>query len=312
MSGKHGPIRSRELVQPYFSLTGRGRKEKIPNMPGIFRLSADLIEEDAEELLRLGINRILLFGIARSKDPLGSEAVDACGAIQHTTSRLRDRFGKKITIITDVCLCGFTDHGHCGILKGKKIDPERTLEALGRIAVSHALAGADFVAPSAMTAGQVKAVRAALDRAGSPKTKVWAYAMKYASAFYGPFREALDSAPKFGDRRAYQMDPSNDERALSSALQDQKHGADVLMVKPALPYLDMVRRLKERARVPVAAYHVSGEYAMLKAAARAGALDEKKAVLEALTGIKRAGADHLVTYYAKQAALWLKEDDASR
>lgn len=306
MKSERVSVRPRDLVQPYFALCGRDRKEKVPNMPGIYRLSADLIIKDVSALADLGVNKVLLFGIARIKDPLGFEAVDARGAVQHAVSCLRDRFGKKITIITDVCLCGFTDHGHCGILDGRQIDRKKTLKALGGIAVTHARAGADFVAPSAMTRGQVGAVRAALDRVGCKKTKIWAYAIKHASAFYGPFRGALDSAPKFGDRRAYQMDPEEADGALRLALRDEKDGADVLMVKPALPCLDLVRRLKQEAGVPVAAYQVSGEYAMLKTAAAAGALDEKKAVLETLAGIKRAGAGLIVTYYAKQAAEWLR------
>lgn len=306
MSIKRIVVSPRDLVQPYFALAGRSRKEKIPNMPGIYRMSSDLIERDVKTLLGVGINKILLFGIARFKDPFGFEAIDVRGAIQHTTSQLRNRFGKRIKIITDVCLCGFTDHGHCGILKGKKIDRKKTRDRLGAIAVSHARAGADFVAPSAMTVGQVKAVRRALNRAGFHGVKIWAYAIKYASVFYGPFRDALDSAPRFGDRRAYQMDPSDIKGVLSAALEDQKSGADVLMVKPALPYLDILFKLKQRAKVPVAAYHVSGEYSMIKSAAGSGVVNERKAVLECLTGIKRAGADLIVTYYAREAAKWLE------
>lgn len=298
-------VRPSDLVQPYFALAGRKRKEKIPNMPGIYRMSADLIAHDIKTLFASGVDKILLFGIARFKDPSGFEAIDAQGAIQHTILQLRSLFGKKITIITDVCLCGFTDHGHCGILKGEKIDTEKTLAVLGAIAISHARAGADFVAPSAMTRGQVKAVRAALDRAGFHETGIWAYAVKYASSFYGPFREALGSAPKFGDRRAYQMNPADTVWAVRSALQDQKDGANVLMVKPAIPYLDVLYQLKQRTKLPVAAYQVSGEYAMLKTAAAVGAFNEKKAVLETLGAVKRAGAGLIVTYYAGQAAEWL-------
>jgi porphobilinogen synthase len=299
-------VRPKDLIQPYFALTGKNRKEPIPNMPGIFRMSADLIVRDVAALLRAGVRGVLLFGIARKKDALGSDACSETAAIQSATRVLRERFGRKITIITDVCLCGFTDHGHCGILRGRKIDRKRTLQALGRIAVSQAEAGADFVGPSAMTVGQVKAVRAALDRAGFTKTGVWAYAVKYASAYYGPFRGALGSVPKFGDRRGYQMDPADAAYAMRSALKDQKEGADILMVKPAMPYLDMVYRLKQQARVPVAAYHVSGEYGMLKRASRAGVLDEKASVLEALLALRRAGAEKIITYYAGEAAKWLR------
>lgn len=299
-------IRPQDLIQPYFVLAGRNRKETIPNMPGIFRLSADRIAQDLTGLVRNGIRGVLLFGIARRKDALGSDACDSEAAIQHATRVLRERFGKKISIITDVCLCGFTDHGHCGILRGRRIDRERTLRILGEIAVSHAEAGADFVGPSAMTVGQVKAVRNALDHAGFSRTGVWAYAIKYASSFYGPFRDALGSAPKFGDRKAYQRDPAETSQAIQAALQDQKDGAKFLMVKPALLYLDMIFRLKQKARVPVAAFHVSGEYGMLKQASGAGTFDEKAAVLETLLAIQRAGADKIITYYAGEVAKWLK------
>ena len=302
---KRPSVRPQDLIQPYFALAGRNRKEKIPNMSGIFRMSSDLIVRNIAALLRTGVRGVLLFGIARHKDALGSDAYDGEAAIQSTVRAIRNRFGEKIVIITDVCLCGFTGHGHCGILRGKKIDPEKTLRVLGRIAVSHAAAGADFLAPSAMTAGQVKTVRAALDREGFKKIGIWAYAIKYASSFYGPFRGALDSAPKFGDRKAYQMDPANAFGALDSALGDQKDGADILMVKPALPYLDIIYRLKQKTKIPLAAFHVSGEYGMLKQAARAGVLNEKAALLETLLAIRRAGADKIITYYAKEAARWL-------
>jgi porphobilinogen synthase len=306
MLTKRATLKPRDLVQPYFALAGRNRKEKIPNMPGIFRMSGNLIVKNVTKLLRLGVRRVLIFGIARYKDSIGSDSYETQGAIQQTVRDLRKKFGKRITIITDVCLCGFTDHGHCGILKGKRIDQAKTLKTLNQIAISHARAGADFVAPSAMTKGQVKAVRNALDLEGFKETGVWAYAIKYASSFYGPFRDALGSAPKFGDRRAYQMDPADGPGALKSALSDQKYGANILMVKPAMPYLDMIYRLKRKAAVPVAAFHVSGEYGMLKHASKAGAIDEKKAVLESLSAIRRAGADFIVTYYAKQAAEWLR------
>ncbi len=308
MSANPVVLKSDDLVQPYFALSGRHRKEKIPNMSGIFRMSNDLIVKDVTELLRLGVRRVLLFGVARCKNPIGSDSCDPQGAIQQAVLAIREKFGNKIIVITDACLCGFTDHGHCGVLKGKKIDQKKTLEALGKIAVSHAEAGVDFVAPSAMTQGQVQVVRTALDRANFRRTGVWAYAIKYASSFYRPFRGALGSAPKFGDRKAYQMNPADPVVAIRSALRDQKSGADILMVKPALPYLDIIFQLKQKVRVPVAAFHVSGEYGMLKAGAQGGVLGEKAAVLESLLAIRRAGADKIVTYYAKQAAKWLKED----
>jgi porphobilinogen synthase len=307
MSVKQIVVQPQDLIQPYFALAGRSRKEPIPHMPGIFRLSADLIVRDVATLIRNGVRGVLLFGIARKKDSMGSDAYDETAAIQSATRALRKRFGKKILIVTDVCLCGFTDHGHCGILRGRKIDRERTLCALGRIAVSQAEAGADLVGPSAMTVGQVKAVRGALDHAGFSKVGVWAYAIKYASSFYGPFRDALGSAPKFGDRKAYQRDPSDTSRGIRVALQDQKDGADVLMVKPAMPYLDIIHRLKQRTKAPVAAFHVSGEYGMLKQASRAGIFDEKAAVLETLLAVRRAGAEKIITYYAGEVAKWLKQ-----
>jgi len=307
MSVKRLVIQPQDLIQPYFATAGRNRKEPIPHMPGIFRLSTDLIVRDVAALYRTGIRGVLLFGIARKKDGLGSEAYEKEAAIQNTVRALRKQFGKKIMIMTDVCLCGFTDHGHCGILHGRKIDRARTLRTLGRIAVSHAEAGADFVGPSAMAVGQVKAVRGALDRAGYSRTGVWAYAVKYASSYYGPFRGALGSTPKFGDRRAYQMDPADTSRAIRSALQDQKDGASILMVKPALPYLDIIFQLKQRARVPVAAYHVSGEYGMLKCAVRAGVFDEKTTVFETLLAMRRAGASKIITYYAGEVAKWLRQ-----
>ena len=307
MSHKQTVIRAQELIQPYFVIAGRNKKEPIPHMPGIFRLSVDLFMRDVSALYRKGIRGVLLFGIARKKDPLGSDACDGEAAIQSAVGALRERFGKKILIITDVCLCGFTDHGHCGILRGRKIDRKRTLDALGRIAVSHAEAGADLVAPSAMTVGQVKAVRTALDRAGFCRTGVWAYAIKYASSFYGPFRGALGSAPKFGDRKAYQRNPADTSRAIRAALQDQKDGADILMVKPAMPYLDIIFRLRQKTHVPVAAFHVSGEYGMLKRAARTGVFDEKATVLETLLAIRRSGAGQIITYYAGEVAKWLSQ-----
>lgn len=307
MSANKLVIRPQDLIQPYFAIAGRNKKERIPNMPGIFRMTSDLIVRDVSNLYKMGIRGVLLFGIARKKDALGSDAFESGAAIQSTVRALRKRFGKKILIITDVCLCGFTDHGHCGILSGKQIDRKRTLEALGRIAVTHAQAGTDLVGPSAMTVGQVKAVRAALDRAGFSKKGVWAYAVKYASSYYGPFRGALGSTPKFGDRRGYQRDPSESSSAVQAALQDQKDGAAILMVKPAMPYLDIIYRLKEKARVPVAAYHVSGEYGMLKLSSRAGVFNEKATVLETLLAIRRAGAEKIITYYAGEAAKWLRQ-----
>lgn len=307
MSINRAVMQPQDLIQPYFAISGSNRKEPVPHMPGIFRMTTDLIVKDMKALYKNGIRGVLLFGIARKKDALGSDAYEADAALQSAARALRERFGKKIVIISDVCLCGFTDHGHCGIVRGRKIDRKRTLNALGRIAVSHAASGADFVGPSAMTVGQVRAVRGALDRAGFHRTGVWAYAVKYASSFYGPFRDALGSTPKFGDRKAYQRDPEDTDRGIRAALQDQKNGAAILMVKPAMPYLDIIFRLKQKTRLPLAAYHVSGEYGMLKRAAQSGVLDEKRAVLETLLAIRRAGASKIITYYAGEAAKWLKQ-----
>jgi porphobilinogen synthase len=274
-------------------------------MPGVERLSIDALIEEAGAATQLGVPAVLLFGIPDAKDEAGTGAYDDEGIVQLAVRALKAAH-PELLVITDVCLCEYTSHGHCGLLREDgSVENDSSVELLSRTALSHARAGADIVAPSDMMDGRVGAIRAELDSEGFVDTALLAYSAKFASAFYGPFREAADSTPAFGDRRAYQMDPANGDEAIREALLDVEEGADALMVKPALPYLDVLARIKERTLLPLAAYHVSGEYAMLKAAAQAGMLDERAAVLEALTGIRRAGADIVITYYAKDVARWL-------
>jgi porphobilinogen synthase len=274
-------------------------------MPGVERLSISEAVAEAGEAAALGLPAVLLFGIPADKDAEGSGAWDDEGVVQLATRAIKDAH-PDLLVITDVCLCEYTDHGHCGLLRPDgSVDNDSSVELLSRTAVSQARAGADLVAPSDMMDGRVGAIRAALDDEGLGEVPIMAYSAKFASAFYGPFREAADSTPAFGDRRAYQMDPGNGDEAVREALLDVQEGADLVMVKPALPYLDIVRRVREATNLPVAAYNVSGEYAMLKSAAEAGRIDERAAVLEALTSIRRAGADIVITYHAKDAARWL-------
>ena len=307
-----------DLVYPLFAVHGRGVRTPVQSMPGVFQLSVDLLAEEAREAADLGIPAILLFGIPAAKDARGSESHADDGIIPRAIKAVKDRF-PDLVIVTDVCMCEYTDHGHCGILntgsprpvptlpEGYLLNTE-TLELLQKIALSHAEAGADIVAPSGMIDGMVGAIRRALDTGGFDHLPIMSYAVKYASSFYGPFREAAQGAPKFGDRRSHQMDPANAREALREASLDIQEGADFLMVKPALPYLDIVRLLRDSFPAhPLAAYNVSGEYAMIKAAAAQGWLDEKAAVREVLTGIRRAGADFVITYHAKEAARWLTE-----
>ena len=292
-----------DLVYPMFVQLGEGRTP-VEAMPGIERMSISHAVEEAGEAHALGIPAVLLFGVPADKDEQGSGAYDDEGVVQLAVRALKEAH-PDLTVITDVCLCEYTSHGHCGFVRDGAVDNDITLELLARTAVSQAAAGADAVAPSDMMDGRVGALRAQLDAEGHADTPIIAYSAKFASAFYGPFREAADSAPAFGDRRGYQMDPGNAEEAVREALLDVEEGADMVMVKPALPYLDVIRRVKEATRLPVAAYNVSGEYSMIKAAAAAGYLDERAAVLEALTGIRRAGADIVITYHAKDVARWL-------
>ncbi len=296
-----------DFVYPMFVAHGLDRREPIAAMPGLDRLSIANAVTEAEHAAALGIPAVLLFGIPATKDEEGSGAWDDEGVVQLATRAIKDA-APELLVITDVCLCEYTSHGHCGVVRPEGVvDNDATLELLARTAVSQARAGADVVAPSDMMDGRVGTIRAALDDEGHSATPILAYSAKFASAFYGPFREAAGSTPAFGDRRSYQMDPANAEEALRETALDVDEGADIVMVKPALPYLDVIRRVKDETHMPVAAYNVSGEYAMIKAAAAAGYLDERAAVLETLTSIRRAGADFVITYHAKDAARWLQE-----
>jgi len=293
------------LVQPLFVVAGEGVREPIPSMPGVERFSISELVGEAGEIAAAGIRAVLLFGIPADKDEQGSGAYDAEGVVQMATRALKEAH-PDLTVITDVCLCEYTSHGHCGFIRDGEVDNDITVELLAKTAISQADAGADVVAPSDMMDGRVGAIRHQLDEEGHSGVPIIAYSAKYASAFYGPFRDAAESTPAFGDRRGYQMNPANAEEAVREAKLDLEEGADMLMVKPATPYLDVVRRVKEATEAPLAAFHVSGEYSMLKAAAANGWIDERAAVVETLTGIRRAGADVVITYYAKEAAEWLR------
>jgi porphobilinogen synthase len=297
-----------QLIQPIFVVHGAGVAQEIPSLPGVCHFSVDdALDRESDRLLSAGIRAVILFGLPAAKDEIGLENFADDGIVQRALRRLRERH-PDLVLLTDVCCCEYTSHGHCGVLRNGQVDNDATLDILARVAVSHARAGADVVAPSAMMDGQVAAIRAGLDAADGQETAILSYAVKYASAFYGPFRDAAGSAPAFGDRRGYQMDPANGREALREAALDEAEGADLLMVKPALAYLDVVQAVRARTTKPLVAYNVSGEYAMLKAAADKGWLDERRAVLEALTGIRRAGADAIITYHAADAARWLAED----
>jgi porphobilinogen synthase len=301
-------LRPGDLIQPLFVVHGTRVEREIGSMPGVCHLSVDeSLDREADRVEALGIPAVILFGLPAEKDEVGTENFAEDGIVQRALRRLRDRHA-DLLLITDVCCCEYTSHGHCGVLRGDTVDNDATLEVLGRVAVSHASAGADIVAPSGMMDGMVAAIRTALDADGHGDRAILSYAVKYASGFYGPFREAADSTPAFGDRRQYQMDPANLREGLLEAALDEAEGADMLMVKPALAYLDVVRAVRERTHLPLLAYNVSGEYAMVKAAARLGWVDERRLVLEALTGMRRAGADAIITYHAKEAAAWLGEE----
>jgi porphobilinogen synthase len=302
-------LRVDDFVYPLFAVHGRGVREPISSMPGQHRLSIDELLKECKDAASMGIPAVLLFGLPRDKDPRGTEAYAEDGIIQQAVRAVKDTI-PDLLVITDVCLCEYTSHGHCGVVEDGRVKNDPTLELIARTAVSHAEAGADMVAPSDMMDGRVAAIREGLDEAGFPETPIMAYSAKYASAFYGPFREAADSAPQFGDRRSYQMDPANAVEAMREVALDVDEGADIVMVKPALPYLDVIARVKGEFGLPVAAYSVSGEYAMLKAAGQLGWLDEDRAVLEALTGIRRAGADIVITYFAKDAARLIEQGRA--
>ena len=294
------------LIQPAFVIAGEGIREEVESMPGIERFSISGLVEEAGEIAAAGIGALLLFGVPAAKDEVGSGAYDDEGIVQMAVRALKDAH-PDLTVITDVCLCEYTSHGHCGVFRdgSSEVDNDLSVELLAKIAISHADAGADAVAPSDMMDGRVGSIRYQMDEEGHPGVPIIAYSAKYASAFYGPFRDAADSTPSHGDRRGYQMDPANAAEAVREAELDLEEGADMLMVKPATAYLDVVRQVKDATGAPVAAYHVSGEYSMLKAAAQNGWIDERQAVVETLTSIRRAGADAIVTYYAKEAAPWL-------
>ncbi len=293
-----------DFVMPLFACPGEGIVRPLAGLPGLAQRSVDELAREAETLASLGVSAVLLFGIPEAKDEEASGAYDDDGIVQRSLRELRAAC-PELVLATDVCLCGYTSHGHCGVVSGDEIDNDLSLELLVRTAVSHAAAGADTVCPSDMMDGRVGAIRAALDDAGFEQIPIVSYAAKYASAFYGPFREAAESRPSFGDRRAYQLDPGNVREALRECELDVQEGADALLVKPALPYLDVVRAARERFELPVGAYNVSGEYAMLKAAAQSGWLEERAAALESLTAIKRAGADFVVSYWTRELAEWL-------
>ncbi len=289
------------FIAPLFVVTGTKVKKPISSMPGHFQLSIDYLVREVEAIRDQGIPAVLLFGIPETKDELATGALSSKGVIQRAVAAIKEKV-PHILVITDVCLCEYTSHGHCGMLDGERVDNDTTIEVLAETALSHVKAGADMVAPSAMMDGQVLAIREALDEGGCESTPIMAYSAKYASAFYGPFREAAESAPQFGDRRSYQMDPANSDEAIREMTLDEGEGADILMVKPALPYLDVIRRAKEEFDLPLAAYNTSGEYAMVKAAAAMGWLDGEQAMMESLLSIRRAGADMIITYFAREAA----------
>ena len=295
-----------DLIYPLFVVTGQNQRIPIASMPGIDRFSVDLLVEEVRTVRELGIPAVLLFGIPEQKDPMGTEAYADNGIVQWAVRALKKEV-PEIVVITDVCLCEYTDHGHCGVISGGDVDNDSTLDLLARMALSHARAGVDMVAPSDMMDGRVGEIRDALDEHGFEQLPIMSYAAKYASAFYGPFREAAGSAPQFGDRRSYQMDPANSLEALREVALDVEEGADIIMVKPAMAYLDVLRVVRDEIDLPLAAYNVSGEYAMIKAAAEKGWIDGERVMMETLTSIKRAGADLILTYFAKEAAKKLNQ-----
>ncbi|MBN2429652.1 MAG: porphobilinogen synthase [Deltaproteobacteria bacterium] len=295
-----------DLIYPLFAVSGQKVRREISSMPGIRHLSTDCLVEEAAKAQAAGIPAVLLFGVPEHKDGEGSEAWNDAGIVQQAVSAIKREL-PELVVITDVCLCAYTDHGHCGVIRNGEVDNDATLKLLSAMALSHARAGADIVAPSDMMDGRVGAIRRTLDENALQNTAIMSYAIKYASAYYGPFREAAESAPRFGDRRSYQMDPANRREALREAALDVEEGADFLMVKPALAYLDVIREIRENFHLPLAAYNVSGEYSMVKASAANGWIDERRVVLENLTGIKRAGADLIISYHALDAASWLRD-----
>jgi porphobilinogen synthase len=302
-------LSSKDFIFPLFVRPGKNIKDPIASMPGHYHFSVDGIRKEAKEIWWLGIPSVILFGLPEKKDDVGSRAYAEDGIVQQAISAIKEKVPEMV-VMTDVCLCEYTDHGHCGVVKEGQVDNDATLELLARQAVSHAKAGADFVAPSDMMDGRVAVIREQLDANGFQEIGILSYAVKYASAFYGPFREAAESAPQFGDRSGYQMDPANAIEAIKEAVLDMEEGADMIMVKPALPYLDIVSRVREECLLPLAAYNVSGEYAMIKAADEKGWIDGTRVMMEALLSIKRAGADLILTYFAKEAAEVLKSESS--
>ncbi len=299
-------LEPRQLILPLFVVSDRGIREPIPSMEGVFHWSVERLPDVVEPAIEVGVKSFILFGIPETKDPAGESAVDPYGPVQRALRFMKENY-PDVLLVTDVCLCQYTDHGHCGLLKGSRIDNDGTLEQLSKVAVSHAVAGADMVAPSDMMDGRIAHMRRSLDEAGFCRVSIMSYAAKLASAFYGPFRDAAHSAPSFGDRRSYQMCPANGREAMREALADEDEGADILMVKPALTCMDMVARLRDRTLLPVATYLVSGELMMMRAAIDQGLLDEKKGLLEAHLALRRAGADLIITYEAVNIARWLEE-----
>lgn len=304
---RENSLSSKDFIYPIFVVEGTNIKKEIESMPGNYHFSIDRLEEIVKEIEKAKVRGIMIFGIPEEKDCCGSEAFAEEGIVQRAVRKIKE-LNKDLWVVTDVCLCEYTDHGHCGVIENEYVKNDETLEILAKVAVSHARAGADMVAPSDMMDGRVRAIREALDENHFENIGIMAYSAKYCSAFYGPFREAANSAPQFGDRKSYQMDPANSREAEREIENDIEEGADIIMVKPALSYLDIIKMAREKYNYPVAAYSVSGEYAMIKAGAKLGYIDEKKVALESLLSIKRAGADIIITYYALEASAWLKEE----
>lgn len=300
-------LHTSDFIYPLFVVEGTNIKNEISSLPGNYHFSIDRLHEVVKDMEDVGVKSVILFGIPDHKDECGSGAYDDNGIVQKAVRKIKE-LNQDIFVITDVCMCEYTSHGHCGIIHDEYVDNDETLDYIDKIAVSHAKAGADMIAPSDMMDGRILTIREALDENGFKNIGIMAYSAKYCSAFYGPFREAADSAPQFGDRKSYQMDPANVREAMLEIEDDIDEGADIIMVKPAMPYLDVIRLARDRYDVPIAAYNVSGEYAMVKAAAKAGVIDEKRVALEMLTSIKRAGAKMIITYYALEAAKWIREE----
>jgi porphobilinogen synthase len=301
-------LRKEDFIYPFFVVEGENIKKEVPSMPGVYQISMDYLDEEMKEVVDLGIPSVIVFGVPAQKDEVGSSAYDDHGIVQKAISHIKENH-PTLTVIADTCLCQYTDHGHCGIVQEGKILNDPTLDLLAKTAISQAKAGADIIAPSNMMDGFVAAIRAGLDESGFQDVPIMSYAVKYSSAFYGPFRDAAQSSPQFGNRKEYQMDPANRREAIREAMSDLEEGADFLMVKPALSYLDIIRDLKERVNAPIVAYNVSGEYSMIKAAAQNGWINEKEIVLEMFTSMKRAGTDLIMTYFAKDAVRWLNEEN---